>query len=120
MINQVDLRRWATWLRANAHRQVRGRLRQVMPDGALHWCAIGGLEELRETGSKTLFSRRLEAECIEHVVWLNDRRGWTFPQIADWIDRIADGVLELHEALMVQAASDLPPRHRRRRPILTA
>ena len=78
----------------------------MQADGTVHWCALGGLEEVRHTGSTFLFSTLLESECMTQVVRMNDTDGWTFPQIARWLDLIADGALSLEEALRVRTPQE--------------
>ncbi len=102
-----DLHRWANWLRRNEARQIRGALCGLAPDGSVLVCAIGALEELSNT-RPVLFSMTRERRFLRRVVLLNDRLGWTFPQIATWLDRIADGRLSLDEALQIRCPSRLP------------
>ncbi len=96
-----DLRRWAAWLRTSTSRQVRGTLQRRRPDGTVSVCALGALGELPHTRS-VLFSRATEARFMRHVVLLNDCLGWTFDEIATWLELIADEQLSLHEALRVR------------------
>jgi hypothetical protein len=84
-------------------------MRRVRSDGTLLLCAIGGLEEVPGSDVPHLFSPEHEELFLRHVVWMNDCRGWTFPQIARWLDLIADGTLTPAEALRVQGHADLPP-----------
>ena len=102
------LRRWASWLRMHPDRQVRGTFRKCTPDGILHVCAIGALEEIAGANVAFLFSPANEGKFIQHVVQMNDSLGWSFAEIADWIDCIADGDLSLREALAVRKPADLP------------
>ena len=101
-----DLHRWATWLRRNAARQVRGALRRVRPDGTVLVCAIGALDEVAFTGA-VLFSKTKESRFMTKVVLLNDCLGWTFDEIATWLELIADGSLGLDEALQIGDPSRL-------------
>jgi hypothetical protein len=102
--NARELRRWARWLRANPRRQLRGALRHRDPDGTVRVCAIGALEELSPCG-RFLFWPRLEHLYLRRVVLLNDTLGWTFPQIAAWLEQIAAGLLGPEEALAVASPS---------------
>ncbi len=104
----LELRQWATWLRLNAPRQARGALRRRQPDGTMHVCAIGALEEIGAAEVPILFCPLNEATFIRKVRVMNDSHGWTFPQIADWLDSIADGTLSLGRALGVRVPADLP------------
>ena len=64
-------------------------------------CALGALDELPNT-RWVLFSEATEARFMRHVVLLNDCQGWTFGEIATWLELIADGHLGLREALRVR------------------
>lgn len=99
------LRRWAAWLRGNAHRQVRGRLRARLPDGTIGWCALGGLEEADPEGVPTLFCRAMERRFLRHVVALNERL--SFGEIAEWLTLLADGALSPEEALRLSRPEHL-------------
>ncbi len=107
-VRPTELRLWATWLRFNAHCQIRGAFRRCQPDGTVHVCAIGALEQIADADVTFLFSPLNEGRFMRQVVLMNDVRGWTFPQIADWLDLIADGALSLREALEVRDYADLP------------
>lgn len=109
-VRPLELRQWATWLRLNAPRQAREALRRRQRDGTLHVCAIGALEEIGAGKAIFLFSLLNEAKFMRQVVLLNDSLGWTFPEIADWLDSIADGALSLGRALGVRVPADLPRR----------
>jgi len=104
----LELRQWATWLRLNAPRQARGALRRRQPDGTMHVCAIGALEEIGAAEAPILFCPLNKATFTRKVRVMNDSLGWTFPQIADWLDSIADGTLSLGRALGVRVPADLP------------
>ncbi len=104
----TELRLWAAWLRLNAHCQVRGTFRRRQPDGTLRVCAIGALEQIADADVTFLFSPLNEGKFMRHVVLMNDVLGWTFPQIADWLDLVADGALGLREALKIRRYADLP------------
>jgi hypothetical protein len=95
-------------MRMNPDRQVRGTFRKRAPDGALHVCAIGALEEIAGADVTFLFSPTNEGNFIQHVVLMNDSLGWSFVEIADWLDCIADGDLGLRDALAVRQPGDLP------------
>ena len=107
-----ELRKWARWLRANPRSQVRGTFRKRTPSGSLEVCAIGALEETADSNVTFLFSLTNEGKFMQHVVLMNDSLGWTFTEIADWLDLVADGDLSLREALAVRRPADLPARHR--------
>ncbi len=98
----TELRLWAAWLRRNAQCQIRGTFRRRQPDGTLRVCAIGALEQIADADVTFLFSPLNEAKFMRHVVLMNDVFRWTFPQIADWLDLIADGDLGLREALEIR------------------
>ena len=102
-----QLRRWASWLRTNPDRQARGTFRKRAPDGSLQVCAIGALEEIAGADVTFLFSPTNEGKFIQHVVLMNDSLGWSFVEIADWLDRVADGRLGLRAALAIRQPSDL-------------
>ncbi len=103
-----ELRRWARWLRTNPDRQARGTFRKRAPDGSLQVCAIGALEEIAAADVAFLFSPTNEGKFIQHVVLMNDSLGWSFVEIADWLDLIADGQLGLQDALAIRQPTDLP------------
>lgn len=107
MTNASLLRRWAEWLGCNGHRQARGALRRVQRDGSVHWCALGGLEEMSGTDVDVLFCRTLESACLTHVVRLNDEIGWTFVEIARWLECMAEGILQPAEALGIEDPGQL-------------
>ena len=92
----------------NPDRQVRGTFRKRTPDGWLQFCAIGALEEIAEADVTFLFSPTNEGRFMQHVVLMNDTLGWTFGEIADWLELVADGALSLREALVVRHPEDLP------------
>ena len=104
----TELRLWAAWLRLNAHCQIRGIFRRRQPDGTLRVCVIGALEQIADADVTFLFSPLNEGRFMRQIVLMNDVRGWTFPQIADWLDLVADGALSLREALAVRDYDDLP------------
>lgn len=106
----LELRQWATWLRLNAPRQARGAFRRRQRDGTMHVCAIGALEEIGAGEAPILFCPLNEATFIRKVRVMNDSHGWTFPQIADWLDGIADGTISLGSALGIRVATDMPRR----------
>ena len=108
-VHPCVIRRWARWLRTNPHRQVRGTFRKRAANGSRQVCAIGALEEIPGADVAFLFSPTNEGKFIQHVVLMNDSLGWTFVEIADWLDRIADGHLGLRDALEVRQPWDLPP-----------
>ncbi len=110
-VRPAELRLWATWLRLNAHCQIRGTFRRRQPDGTLRVCAIGALEQIADADVTFLFSPLNEGRFMRQVVLMNDVRGWTFPQIADWLDLVADGDLSLREALAVRSYADMPQGH---------
>ncbi len=112
--NPAVLRHWAAWLRANAHRQVRGRLRARLPDGGIGWCALGALEEADPEGVPVLFCRALERRFLRHVVALNER--FTFGEIAGWLTLLADGVLSPVQALRLRHPGQLRGAHPRSSP----
>ena len=103
-----ELRRWARWLRTNPDRQARGTFRKRASDGSLQVCAIGALEEIAGADVAFLFSPTNEGKFIQHVVLMNDSLGWSFAEIADWLDLIADGQLGLQDALAIRQPTDLP------------
>lgn len=103
-----ELRRWATWLRTNPHRQVRGTFRRRTADGEMQVCAIGALEEIAGSDVTFLFSPASEGKFMQHVVLMNDTLGWSFNEIAAWLDHVADGTLSLRQALAVRTPADLP------------
>ena len=109
-VRPLELRQWATWLRLNEPRQARGVLRRRQRDGTLHVCAIGALEEIGAAEATFLFSPVNEPKFMRQILLMNDSLGWTFPQIADWLDSIADGTLSLGRALEVRVPGDLPLR----------
>jgi hypothetical protein len=82
--------------------------RKRVADGTLHVCAIGALEEVAGSDVAVLFSPANEGRFIQHVVLMNDSLGWTFAEIADWLELIADGQLGLRDALAVRQPGDLP------------
>ena len=104
------IRRWAQWLRANPHRQLRGALRRVARDGTILRCAIGALDEVPGADAPFLFSVQDDERVLRHIVLMNDDMGWTFSEIAGWLELIADGVLSLDDALQVHSPRDLPSR----------
>ncbi len=104
----AELRLWAAWLRLNAQCQIRGTFRRRQPDGTLRVCAIGALEQIADADVTFLFSPLNEGKFMRRVVLMNDVLGWTFPQIADWLDLIADGALGLREALEIRYYAYLP------------
>ncbi len=104
----TELRLWAAWLRLNPQCQIRGTFRQRQPDGTLRVCVIGALEQIADADVTFLFSPLNEGKFMRQVVLMNDVFGWTFPQIADWLDLIADGALSLREALEIRDYADLP------------
>ncbi len=106
-VRPCELRRWARWLRTNPDRQVRGTFRKRAPDGSMLVCAIGALEEIAGTDVTFLFSPTNEGKFMQHVVLMNDSLGWSFGEIADWIDLVADGQLGLRAALAIRQPSDL-------------
>ena len=106
MPNTTYLQRWASWLRANAHRQTRGAFRRRLGDGTVLVCAIGALEEVPPTG-RHLFSMTCEQVYLKHVVSMNDTFGWSFPEIAAWLDRVAAGDVPLREALAIRHVEQL-------------
>jgi hypothetical protein len=114
--NVEVIRRWADWLRANSHRQLRGALRRVGPDGTLLRCAIGALDEVPGSDVAFLFSPQDDERVLRHVVLMNDDMCWTFSEIAGWLELIADGELSLDEALQVRSPRDLPPHRPPARP----
>lgn len=103
----ADIRRWAAWLRASAARQARGSLRRVRSDGTVRVCALGALEELAGI-RPVLFGARVEARFLRRVVHLNDEAGWSFDQIATWLELIARGALSLDDALRVRVVPVSP------------
>jgi len=107
-VRPYALRRWASWLRTNPDRQARGTFRKRAPDGSLQVCAIGALEEIAGTDMAFLFSPTNEGKFMQQVVLMNDSLGWSFVEIADWLDLIADGRLGLRDALAVRQPTDLP------------
>jgi len=107
-VRPYELRCWARWLRANADRQTRGTFRKRAPDGSLQVCAIGALEEVAGADVTFLFSPTNEGKFIQHVVQMNDSLGWSFAEIADWLDLVADGELGLRAALAIHQPADLP------------
>ena len=109
-VRPLELRQWATWLRLNSPRQTRGVLRRRQPDGTMHVCAIGALEEIGAAEASFLFSPVNEPKFMRQILLLNDSLGWTFPQIADWLDSIAGGTLSLGRALEVRVPADIPRR----------
>jgi len=106
-VQPTVLRLWAEWLRLNAQCQIRGTFRRRQPDGTFHVCAIGALEQIASADVTFLFSPLNEGKYMRQIVLMNDVRGWTFPQIADWLDLVADGALSLREALAVRDHADL-------------
>jgi hypothetical protein len=110
------IRRWVGWLRANPHRQLRGALRRIAPDGTILRCAIGALDEVPGADAPFLFSPHDDERVLRHIVLMNDDMGWTFSEIAGWLELIADGTLSLDEALVVRSPRDLPPRRPTVRP----
>ena len=108
-VRPTVLRLWAAWLRLNAQSQIRGTFQRRDPDGTLLVCAIGALEQIADADVTFLFSPLNEGRYMRQIVLMNDLRGWTFPQIADWLDLVADGALSLREALEVRDHADLPP-----------
>ena len=106
-VRPCELRRWARWLRTNPDRQVRGTFRKRAPDGSMLVCAIGALEEIAGTDVTFLFSPTNEGKFMQHVVLMNDSLGWSFGEIADWIDLVADGQLGLRAALAIRQPTDL-------------
>ena len=107
-VQPTVLRLWAQWLRFNAQCQIHGTFRRRQADGTYHVCAIGALEEIADSDVTFLFSPLNEGKYMRQIVLMNDVRGWTFPQIADWLDLVADGVLSLREALAVRDHAALP------------
>ena len=114
--NVEVIRRWADWLRANSHRQLRGALRRVGPDGTLRRCAIGALDEVPGSDVAFLFSPQDDERVLRHVVLMNDDMCWTFSEIAGWLELIADGELSLDDALQVRSPRDPPPHRPPARP----
>ncbi len=106
--NPGIIRTWAAALRANAPRQVRDALRRARPGKPPLVCAIGLLDEVPGSETPVLLSSRLEARFMRRVRMMNDWLGWTFPQIADWLDLIADGAMSPREALRVRHPDELP------------
>ena len=104
------IHRWAEWLRANSHRQLRGALRRVGPGGVVFRCAIGALDEVPGSDVSFLFSPQDDERLLRHVVRMNDDMGWTFSEIAGWLELVAEGTLPLDDALRVRSPGDLPPR----------
>ena len=76
----------------------------------MHVCAIGALEEIGAAEASFLFSPVNEPKFMRQILLLNDSLGWTFPQIADWLDSIAGGTLSLGRALEVRVPADIPRR----------
>ena len=107
-VRPLELRQWATWLRLNAPRQVRGAFRRRQRNGTTHVCPLGALEEIGAAQATVLFCPLNEAEFMRRIRLMNDSLGWTFPQIADWLDGIAGGTLSLRRALRVRLPADLP------------
>ena len=107
-VRPLELQQWAAWLRLNESRQVRGAFRRRQRDGAVHVCVIGALEEIAAAEATFLFSPMNEPKFMRQVLLRNDSLGWTFPQIADWLDGIADGTISLGRALEVRIPADLP------------
>lgn len=103
-----ELRHWARWLRTNPERQIRGTFRRRGADGALQVCAIGALEEIAGSDVTFLFSPTNEGKFMQQVVLMNDSLAWSFPEIADWLDLVAEGALSLREALAVRSHAELP------------
>jgi hypothetical protein len=103
------INRWAEWLRANPHRQLRGALRRIGSDGTVLRCAIGALDEVPGSDVPFLFSPQDDERILRHVVLMNDDMGWTFSEIAGWLELLAGGALALDEALQVRSPRDLPP-----------
>ena len=94
-----------------------------MPTGigsCVDWCALGGLEELDDAGPDALFSDELDRHCLAHVVRLNDELGWTFSEIARWLEWVAEGDLPLYEALAIEDPADLERREREQSLLLEA
>lgn len=106
-VRPFELRRWARWLRTNPHRQTRGTFRKRAADGSRQVCAIGALEEIAGADMAYLFSPTNEGKFMQHVVLMNDSLGWSFGEIADWIDLVADGQLAMRDALAVRKPRDL-------------
>jgi len=110
------IRGWAEWLRANSHRQLRGALRRIGPDGTVLRCAIGALDEVPGSDVAFLFSPQDDERILRYVVLMNDDMGWTFSEIAGWLELIAEGGLSLDDALQVRSPRDLPPYRPQARP----
>jgi hypothetical protein len=110
------IRSWAKWLRANSHRQLRGALRRIGRDGMVRRCAIGALDEVPGADVPFLFSPQDDERVLRYVVQMNDDMGWTFTEIAGWLELIAEGTLSLDDALEVRSPRDLPPRPPHRPP----
>jgi|SRR5215472_9687548 len=94
-LTQTELLRleWLTRLRAGKDRQIRGQYE----DGKGGVCAMGLADLiLSEHGLKhrSAKMRKLHAffgitsAAEEHIMELNDRRGWSFAMIADYIEKL--------------------------------
>ncbi len=68
-------------------------------------CALGALEEMG-LERDWFFSPHLEPQFLRHIVRLNDELGWTFPEIAGWLEQLADGTLTTEEALAVTSPDE--------------
>jgi hypothetical protein len=88
---------------------LRGALRRFGPDGTLLRCAIGALDEVPGSDVSYLFSPQGDEHLLKHIVRMNDDMGWTFTEIAGWLDLIAEGALSPQDALLIHSPADLPP-----------
>jgi hypothetical protein len=82
----------------------------VGPGGTVLRCAIGALDEVPGSDVSFLFSPEDDERILRHVVLMNDDMGWTFSEIAGWLELVADGVLAPDDAVQVRSPRDLPPR----------
>jgi hypothetical protein len=73
------------------------------------YCAIGALDEIPGADVPFLFSPQDDERLLRHVVQMNDDMGWTFSEIAGWLELIAGGDLSVDDALLVRSPRDLPP-----------
>jgi len=103
--NVAALRRWSSWLRDHGDRQHRHALRAVVA-GELRVCAVGAVD-LCEPATRHLFAVHDDARFLRHVVHLNDHMGWSFDEVADWLDLIVEGLVTPDEALSIRTRGAL-------------
>jgi len=109
MINAADKAKWLEELRSGNHRQVKERLKGYTDDGEVGLCCLGVLEEKvfgneqeiypmsddechipdERMRTYTILREKLGEVEVSLVSNYNDS-GWTFAEIADWIEENVD------------------------------